>query len=74
MSEVKGLWSFEGVEGGKKVNDWRVEGVHTFSRICCRITECNTAALRKILEVVIDWVMGPNSCLPCDGTSMPIAM
>lgn len=78
FTEISYLWSFGGVDGGKKASNWTIEGVHTsFMKLChfihIRVTECKTAVLKKTLEV-IDWFISPISSLACDSTSMPFDM
>lgn len=55
------------------MSNWRGSS-HIFMNLCHRVTECKTAALKKTLVVVMDWVIGPNSSLPCYSTSMFFAI
>lgn len=66
LTEINYLWSF----GGKKVGNESWSSSHIFMHLCLWITECKAVALEKTLEIVVDWIIGPSSWLPCDGASV----
>lgn len=58
---------FWGQESGQ-LESW--SSSHIFMNLCHWITECKAVALEKTLEIVVDWIIGPNSWLPCNSTSL----